>query len=152
MSSLSKLSIATVTKMVAVIALTGFISTIGSVSVNAGEHTMGTDWEKLNWVKRGPIEVVMLWGSSEGEESAFFLKIKAGKSPGKMHAHSEDYRGVTLQGTWLKTTANDSLKMYPAGSYLFQPKKEWHNDGCAGPENCILLIHFEGPRDVFFPN
>ncbi len=136
-------------KKAAVMALAGFVGTISSASVVAGEHATGMDWETQNWVKRGPVQIVMLWGDSKGE-SAFFLKIKAGKR-GAKHAHNEDYHGETLQGTWLKTMGDDSVTMLPVGSHIMQPKKEWHIDGCAGPEDCILLIHFEGPRDVIFP-
>ncbi len=126
-------------KIAAVIALAGFVGTNSSASA-------GTDWEKQNWVQRGPVQIVMLWGDSKGE-SAFFLKIKAGKE-GRKHAHNEDYHGETLQGTWLKTMGDDSVIMLPAGSHIMQPKKEWHIDACAGPEDCIFFIHFEGPRDI----
>ncbi len=132
----------TLAKLATVIALAGFVSTNSSASA-------GTDWEKQNWVQRGPVQIVMLWGDSKGE-SAFLLKKKPGEK-GTKHAHSEDYHGVTLQGIWLKTMGDDSVKMLPAGSHILQLKKDWHIDDCAGPEDCILLIHFEGPRDVIFP-
>ena len=140
----------TLAKMAAVLALAGFVGTISSASVDAGEHAMGTDWEKLNWVTRGPLQVVALWGDPKVEESAFFVKLRPGQK-GALHAHSEDYHGVTLQGIWLKTMSDNSVKMLPAGSHILQLKKDWHIDDCAGPEDCILLIHFEGPRDVIFP-
>lgn len=139
----------TLAKMAVVMALAGFVGTISSASVDADEHVTGTDWEKLDWVQRGPVQIVMLWGDSEGE-SAFFLRKEPGEK-GARHAHNEDYHGVTLQGTWLKTMSDDSVIMLPAGSHILQPKNEWHIDDCAGPENCIFLIHFEGPRDVIFP-
>ena len=132
----------TLAKIAAVMALAGFVGTNSSASA-------GTDWEKQNWVQRGPVKIVMLWGDSKGE-SAFLLKNSAGYK-GRKHTHNEDYHGVTLQGTWLKTIADDSVKTVPVGSHIMQPKKEWHIDGCAGPQDCILFIHFEGPRDVIFP-
>jgi len=135
--------ISTQTKMAAVLALAGFVGTASSASA-------GTDLENLNWVERGPVKIVMLWGDSKGE-SAFLLKNSAGYK-GRKHLHNEDYQGVTLQGTWLKTLADGSVIEVPVGSHIMQPKKEWHIDGCAGPEDCILFIHFEGPRDVMFPD
>ena len=137
-----KSTIITLATIAAVMVLAGCVGTTSSGSV-------GTDWEKLDWVERGPVQIVMLWGDSDGE-SAFLLKNKP-EERGTRHAHSEDYHGVTLQGTWLKTMSDDSVKMLPAGSHIMQPKNEWHIDNCAGPEECIFLIHFEGPRDIFFP-
>ena len=141
----------TLAKMAAVMALAGFVGTISSASVDAGEHAMGTDWEKLNWVTRGPLQVVALWGDPKVEESAFFVKLRPGQK-GALHAHSEDYHGVTIQGTWLKTMGDEGVKKIVAGSYIMQPKKEWHIDHCAGPEFCVFFINFLGPRDVYFPD
>ena len=135
----------TLAKMAAVMALAGLVGTTGS----AQEDAMGTDLEKLNWVERGPVRVVPLWGDDSGE-SAFLLRNKPGYA-GAMHTHSEDYHGVTLQGTWLKKMDDDSVKEIPTGTHVLQVKSELHIDDCAGPEDCILFIHFEGPRDVFFP-
>ena len=129
------------TKMTAVLALAGFFGMVSSVSA-------GTELENLKWVERGPVKIIMLWGDSKGE-SAFLLKNSAGYK-GRRHLHNEDYQGVTLQGTWLKTLADGSVIEIPVGSHIMQPKKEWHNDGCAGPEDCVLFIHFEGPRDIEF--
>ena len=138
-----KSMISTLSQIAAVVALAGFFGTISSALA-------GTDLENLNWVQRGPVKIVMLWGDSKGE-SAFLLKNKPGYA-GAMHAHSEDYHGVTLQGTWLKKFDDDSVKEIPLGSHILQANREWHHDGCAGPEDCILFIHFEGPRDVMFPD
>ncbi len=136
-----KSMISTQTKMAAVLALAGFFGTMSTASA-------GTDLENLDWVERGPVKIVMLWGGPEGE-SAFLLKNSAGYK-GREHLHNEDYQGVTLQGIWVKTLADDSVIEIPVGSHFMQPKEEWHIDGCAGPEDCILFIHFEGTRDIVF--
>ncbi len=133
----------TLAKIAAVMALAGLVGTTSFA------HEDATDLEKLNWVERGPVRIVPLWGGKSGE-SAFLLRNKPGYA-GAMHTHSEDYHGVTLQGTWLKKMDDGSVKEIPVGSHILQAKKEWHHDGCAGPEDCILFIHFEGPRDVIFP-
>ena len=138
--------ITTLPKIAAVMALAGLVGTTGS----AQEDAMGTDLEKLKWVERGPVLIVPLWGDDSGE-SAFLLRNKPGYA-GAMHTHSEDYHGVTLQGTWLKTLADDSVIKVPVGSHIMQPKKEWHIDHCAGPEFCVFFINFLGPRDVYFPD
>lgn len=134
-------------KVAAVLAVTGFAGTISSASLAADGLMSSTDLEKLNWVDRGPVKIVNLWGGDDSGESAFLLKIGPDFKGGK-HLHSEDYRGVTLQGTWAKTWADGKVEKFPVGSYLKQPKNKWHIDGCAGPEMCIFLIHFEGPRDI----
>jgi len=141
----------TLAKMAVVMALAGFVGTISSASADAGEHPMGTDWEKLNWVTRGPLQIVALWGDPKVEASTFFVKLRPGQK-GALHAHSEDYYGVTIQGTWLKTMGDEGVKKIVAGSYIMQPKKAWHIDHCAGPETCVFFINFLGPRDVYFPD
>ncbi len=136
----------TLSKTAAVIALAGLIGTISSTALAADKDMSGTDFDKLNWVERGPVKIVSLWGGKSGE-SAFLLKIGPDFKGGK-HLHSEDYHGVTLQGTWLKTWADGKIEKFPVGSHLLQPKNKWHLDSCAGPEVCVFLVHFEGTRDI----
>lgn len=111
-----------------------------------GKHGKHTSLQSLDWVKRGPVKIVPLWGGDSGE-SAFLLKNKPGFT-GKRHTHSENYHGVTLQGVWLKTIGDGTVKELPVGSHIMQAKEKWHIDGCKGPEHCILFIHFEGTRDI----
>ncbi len=139
------------TKMTVLAVFVAQVAGISSASAYAGEHADGADWYKLNWVNKGPIQISYLWGDLKVEESAYSVKLQPGQKGGK-HAHSEDYHGVTIQRTWFKTDNNDNVNIITVGSHIKQSKNEWHMDECAGPEICILLIHFEGPRDIFFPD
>ena len=136
----------TLATLAAVVALAGFFGT----NASAQEAGAGTDLENLDWVERGPIAIVRLWGD-DSTESAFLLKQEPGYK-NTFHAHSEDYHGVTLQGVWLKTIADGSVIEVPVGSHFLQTKEEMHIDACAGPDACVLLIHFDGPRDIIRPD
>src|SRR5713226_1092031 len=87
-----------------------------------------------------PVQVAKLWGDRSQGEHGMLLKIPAGFEAG-LHAHTGDYHGINLQGTWVHTMADGQTKELPAGSYVMQPGMENHNDVCKGPGDCILLIH-----------
>ena len=99
-----------------------------------------------------PVDVVPLWGDrTKPVEFGMFLRLRAGQSAG-MHAHTADYHGVNVQGIWVRTIQGDPVpKELPQGSYVFQAGKQFHNDACKGPEDCILLITQRGPSDVIQP-
>ena len=80
-----------------------------------------------------------------------FLKLPAG-SEGGLHAHTGDYHGINVQGTWVRTIEGDPVeKELPPGSYVFQPGGQFHNDRCAGPEDCVLFIHQNTMGDLLTP-
>ena len=87
-----------------------------------------------------PVQVAELWGVRTQGEHGMLLKIPAGFEAG-LHAHTGDYHGINLQGTWVHTMADGQTKELPVGSYVMQPGMENHNDVCKGPSDCILLIH-----------
>ena len=135
-------------KRTILVVVTVALVAIIAVVVNGCKYGKHANLESLDWVKRGPVKIVALWGGDSGE-SAFLLKNKPGYT-GKKHTHSADYHGVTLQGVWLKTMGDGTTKELPVGSHIMQKKDEMHIDGCKGPHNCILFIHFEGTRDITF--
>ena len=99
-----------------------------------------------------PVDVVPLWGDrNAGGDYGMFLRLKAGQQAG-MHAHSADYYGVNVKGTWVREIQGDPVrKELPQGSYVLQPGKQFHNDICKGPEDCVLLIHQHAKSDVIQP-
>jgi anti-sigma factor ChrR (cupin superfamily) len=100
-----------------------------------------------------PVDVVPLWGDrTKPGQYGMFLRLRAGQEAG-MHAHTTDYYGVNVQGTWIRVLDGSTARTeLPTGSYVFQPGKQFHNDICKGPEDCILLIHqAAGPSDVILP-
>ena len=101
----------------------------------------------------GPEHPVILWGdpSQPGAEGfGMLITIPAG-SPSRMHAHPGDYYGINVKGTWVWT--EDGVEtVLPQGSYVFQPGEQFHDDSCAGPEDCVLFIHQHVPAGMYFPN
>lgn len=99
-----------------------------------------------------PVDVAPLWGDrTKPDEFGMFLRLRAGQETG-MHAHTADYRGVNVQGIWVRTIQGDPVpKELPPGSYVFQPGKQFHNDMCKGPVDCVLFIHQHSMADVIQP-
>ena len=80
-----------------------------------------------------------------------FLVLPAGVEVG-MHAHTGDYYGINIQGTWVRTVEGDPVeKELPPGSYVFQPGGQFHNDRCAGPDDCVLFLHQHAAGDFIPP-
>ena len=121
-------------------------------SANAAGADVAVAADKLNWGPWGdsPAQIVVLWGDPSSGEFGALLKLPPGFTPGP-HAHTEAYHGVNLQGTWVHIFGNDDVRSLPAGSYVMQPGKGFHNDACAGPEECIIFIHQHGPSDFIPP-
>ena len=99
-----------------------------------------------------PVDVAPLWGDrNKPGDYGMFLRLRAGQEAG-VHAHTADYYGVNVQGIWIRTIQGDPVpKELPQGSYVFQPGKQFHNDRCKGPQDCILLIHQHAISDVIQP-
>jgi hypothetical protein len=96
------------------------------------------EWKELN--PGSPVKMAPLWGDRSTGEYAMLLKIPAG-FVAPIHAHTGDYYGLNLTGTWRHSFDGGEQKDMPPGSYVFQPGMGWHGDACIGPEDCILFIH-----------
>ena len=65
-------------------------------------------WEPL---MGGPLQYAKLWGDRDkGPEYAMLLKMPAGADSG-MHAHTADYHGLSIQGTWVHTVEGDAASV-----------------------------------------
>ena len=99
-----------------------------------------------------PVHVAAVWGDRNEGESGFLIKLPAGLKVG-MHAHTGDYHGVLIAGTWVHIEEDGSgqdQELSP-GSYVHQPGKAWHDDWCkADGADCIILIHQHEKSD-FIP-
>jgi hypothetical protein len=106
-------------------------------------------WEPL---MGGPLQIAKLWGDRDkGPEWGALLKFPAGLEAG-MHAHTADYHGLSIVGTWVHTVDGEAGpgKELGPGSYVFQPGKQMHNDVCKGKSECIVYVHQHGKGD-FIP-
>jgi hypothetical protein len=111
-------------------------------SIAAGAGTM-TAVDELDWREMAPgspLKMVILWGDRSKGEYAMLLKMPAG-FVAPVHAHSGDYHGMNLTGTWKHAFDGGEERALPPGSYVFQPGMGMHGDACVGPEDCILFVH-----------
>lgn len=99
--------------------------------------------DEIAWkpIREGsPVSVAVLWGDPATGAHGRLIRLPAGFTA-PIHAHTGDYHGFNLAGTWkhsfLETGEERTL---PPGSYVFQPGGEMHGDACVGPEDCVLLL------------
>jgi quercetin dioxygenase-like cupin family protein len=95
-----------------------------------------------------PIEIAVLWGDRNQGAYGMLVKLPPGFQVGS-HAHTSDYYGMNIQGTWVHTM-NGTTQELPPGSYVMQPGGEFHDDACKGPEGCVLLI-IQNAKGDFIP-
>ena len=95
-----------------------------------------------------PVEISVLWGDRLQGAYGMLVKLPAGFQVGS-HAHTADYYGMNIQGTWVHTM-NGVTQELPPGSYVMQPGGQFHDDACKGPEGCILLI-IQNAKGDFIP-
>jgi quercetin dioxygenase-like cupin family protein len=102
-------------------------------------------WQELR--PGSPVKMVLLWGDRNKGEYAMLLKLPAGHvSP--IHAHTGDYHGLSLTGTWRHSFDGGEERDLSPGSYVLQPGMGMHRDACVGPEDCVLFIHQYEKYDV----
>ena len=121
--------------------------TLSGAQANSG---LMTRFEEMKWVpiEGTPMELTILWGDRETGPYAMYLKMPAGFRVPE-HAHTYDYRAVTMQGEWEHSFAGET-KVLPAGSLVIQPGNAFHGDACVGETDCILLITQDGKGDAIF--
>lgn len=101
---------------------------------------LGADEMDWNPARPGsPLSVVVLWGKPGEGAHGRLLKLPAGfKAP--VHAHTGDYNGINLTGTWRHYFDNGESKDLPPGSHVLQPGGQMHGDECIGTEDCIQFL------------
>ena len=117
----------------------------GGLAYAADDQRIGTmtaadqmQWQELR--PGSPVKMVILWGDRDKGEYAMLLKLPAG-FVAPIHAHTGDYHGMNLTGTWRHSFDGTEERDLSPGSYLLQPGMGMHGDACVGPEDCVLFIH-----------
>lgn len=127
------------------------LATVVGQAAGAGEGRMVAA-DEMQWQEMSPgspLKMAILWGDRNKGEYAMLLKLPAGfVSP--IHAHSGDYHGMNLTGTWKHSFDGGAERTLPPGSYVFQSGMGMHADTCIGPEDCILFVHQHAKGD-FIP-
>ena len=97
---------------------------------------------EVEWslIEGTPVSVAVLRGDPSTGANVRLIKLPAGfVAPN--HAHTGDYHGVNLTGTWKHTfIETGEVRELPPSSYVFQPGGEMHGDACVGPEDCVLML------------
>ena len=133
------------------------VSVLASVSFQAfakgPKASAITPYADMKWeeyAKGTPLMVAKLWGNPNKGAYGRYLKMPGGFEAG-MHAHSADYHGILISGTWLHWDdgKEQGAELAP-GSYVMQPGKVNHNDKCKEGADCVLLI-VQGAKGDFIP-
>ena len=101
-----------------------------------------------------PTTLTTLWGD-RGRDGGFGQLVTM--PPGfdsRLHAHSGDYHGVLVSGTWVHVDANGKGGDTPLGpgSYVRQAGGEMHIDKCVSKEPCVLFTFQYARADVIWPS
>jgi quercetin dioxygenase-like cupin family protein len=105
-----------------------------------GSMTSAGDMQWVEIAPGSPVKMTPLWGDRAQGEYAMLIKIPAG-FVAPIHAHTGDYHGMNVTGTWRHSFDGGEQKDLQPGSYVFQPGMGMHGDACIGPDDCILFIH-----------
>lgn len=128
------------------------LATVAGLSYAAGaaKAPVNTPAGELKFepiMPNAPVQMAILWGDrNKGGDYGMLLKIPVGSDSG-LHAHSADYHGVTVQGTWVHTNEGEPAHELPPGSHVMQPAKQFHSDNCKGTTDCIVFVHQHAKGD-----
>jgi hypothetical protein len=111
-------------------------------------HVVPTD---VSWVQpfgpKGPSFGFVEGKYGDKHPASFFAKLSAGADSG-WHFHNEDYSAVVIQGTFTEQQIGESSEIQlPPGSYITQPGKIVHRNGCLKGADCIVFVHFDKGAD-----
>jgi len=129
------------------------VMAIAAITLNAlcagsaiAEENLGRAYDEIEFTEGAPgIHFGLLWGDWSAGPFSMIVKIEGGaKAPD--HHHDANYNAVSIQGTWVHTSADGVEHVITPGSYAHQPALEVHGDRCRGPEDCILLVQMDGPN------
>ena len=100
-----------------------------------------------------PTQLTLLWGDRDRDGTfGQLVRMPPGFDSG-LHAHSGDYHGVLVSGTWVHVDARGAgadVKLGP-GSYVRQAGGEMHIDRCVSQEPCVLFTFQYARADVIWP-
>jgi hypothetical protein len=122
----------------------------------AAARNLNVPADKIGWRKQDPnlpIMISLLWGERE-RDGGFgeLVQLPPGFDSG-LHAHSGDFHGVLIKGTWVHVNENGqnaNLRLGP-GSYVRQAGGGMHIDRCVSTEPCVLFLFQYARADVLWP-
>ena len=120
----------------------------GDSKVAPETHVLPPD---LKWAQpfgpQGPSFAFVEGKYGDKHPASFFAKLSAGGDSG-WHFHNEAYNAVVISGQFTEQQQGDKAEtVLPAGSYLTQPGKIVHRNGCLKGADCIVFVHFDKGAD-----
>jgi hypothetical protein len=127
------------------------ISTALTTTTQADEQHI-VPFDSVDWQPAGleGAEMAILWGSEEKANAIWAFRLQPGVAI-PAHTHSSDYRGFAIQGNWVHIDEHGNEVTTAQDAYAKIEANKPHADRCAGPEVCINILDFDGPRDIAFP-
>jgi hypothetical protein len=125
-------------------------------TASVSTRSLSRPFPEMQWRKQAPelpTQITDLWGDSE-RDGGFgrLVQMPPGFDSG-LHAHSGDFHGVLISGTWVHI--NDAGKGEAArlgpGSYVRQAGAGMHVDKCVSQEPCVLFLFQFSRADVIWP-
>jgi hypothetical protein len=120
-------------------------------------RSLSRTFDQMAWRKQAPdlpIMISELWGDRE-RDGGFgeLVQVPPGFDSG-LHAHSGDFHGVLVKGTWVHVDDNGRGANAPLspGSYIRQAGRGMHIDRCVSKEPCVLFLFQYARADVLWPN
>ncbi len=102
--------------------------------------------DQILWREQAPgsaAQIATLWGDRATGAAGVLIRTPGGFHAG-VHAHTSDYQGIVVAGTWAHSVGAIEERL-PLGSHWFQPARELHDDRCVSEEACIVLILSSAP-------
>jgi hypothetical protein len=140
----------------ATVALASCVAGVRHASDVAGERqALIIPASQLQWSVQTPglpIRISTLWGDRDAGPFGELVKLPGGFDSG-LHAHTGDYRGVLVAGTWIHIEENGAGadQQLTPGSYVLQPGRGMHVDQCKPGAECILFIYQTERPDILWP-
>lgn len=108
-------------------------------------------FDQVQWQPAGlkGAEMAVLWGNEAEGTAVWAFRLQPGVAI-PSHTHSADYWGVAVQGRWGHIDSQGRTVVTAQDAYVRIRANESHADRCMGPEVCINVIQFRGPRDIVF--
>ena len=120
--------------------------------VLAGNNGYITKFDDVAWQNAGleGVEMSVLWGDEANGSAVYAFRIQPGVAI-PAHLHSNDYWGIAVQGNWEHTDHRGNAIITAQEALTRIQANDLHSDRCAGPEVCINVLDFDGPRDFILP-
>jgi len=119
--------------------------------------SLSRTFDQMTWRKQAPdlpIMISELWGDRARDGGYGELVQVPPGFDSRLHAHTADFHGVLVKGTWVHVDESGKGSNVPLkpGSYIRQAGGGMHVDRCVSKEPCVLFLFQDSRADVLWPN